>query len=233
MRDDQFVGYIGLQLIHDRFIRNSMGTIPPNTHVGVLRWNRHVRGDFGHGAMEVGIEDDEIRNSGKEPQRFAHDVDGNWRMQRRKGRVALHLIDQLGCDELVFLHSWSAGNHAMTDCHRRGEVGRVQRIRDQFEGDGASRQRRCFVDKLLATLVLDPEFAKVGADSIDCALVQLGSRTVAGFVNRKLDGGRTTIQNQDRQRRHERKPLKNELKNKMLVGLPAPIANLRQVVAVL
>ena len=99
-----------------------------------------MRGDFRHGAMEVGVENDEVGNAGEQPQRLAHDVNGDGRVQRRKGRVAFHLVDQLGRDELILLHRRPAGNHAMADGRRRREVAGVQRVGHQLEGDGAVGQ---------------------------------------------------------------------------------------------
>ncbi len=81
-----------------------MRAVAAHAHGGVLLRDGHVLHDFGHGAMEVGVEADEVGHAGKEAQRFAHDVDGDGRVQRRKGRVALHFVDQLRRDELVLLH---------------------------------------------------------------------------------------------------------------------------------
>ncbi len=153
--------------------------------------------------MEVGIENDEVGNAGKEPQRLAHDVDGDGRVQRRESRVALHLVDQFGSDELVLEHGRPAGNHAMADGYRGREVGGVQRVGHQLESDGARGQSRRLIHQLLPVAILDPELAEIGADAVDRALVQLDARAVAGFIDGKLDGRRTAVQNQNRQRRHE------------------------------
>ena len=109
-----------------------------------------MRDHFRHGAMEVGVEDGEVGNAGKQAQRFAHDVDGDGRVQRRERRVALDLVDQLGRDELVFLHRRAAANHAMADGRRGREVAGVKRVGNELEGHGAVGQRRRLVDELFA-----------------------------------------------------------------------------------
>jgi hypothetical protein len=126
---------------------------------------------------------DEVGNAGKEAQRLAHDVDGDGRVQRRKGRVALHLVDQRRRDELVFLHRGAAANHAMADGHRGREVAGVKRVGHQLEGDGARGQGRSLIDQLFAVGVLDPELAQIGADAVDRALVELAPFAVAGFID--------------------------------------------------
>ena len=126
---------------------------------------------------------DEVGNAGKEPQRLAHDVDGDGRVQRREGRVALHLVDQLRRDELVLLHRRAAANHAMADGRGGREVAGVERVGDELEGDGARGQGRGLVDELLAVGVLDPELAQIGADAVDRAFEELGALAVAGFID--------------------------------------------------
>jgi hypothetical protein len=39
------------------------------------------------------------------------------------------------------------------------------------------------VDELVAVCVLDPEFALIGADTVDCTFVKLAAFAVAGFVD--------------------------------------------------
>ena len=56
MRDDQLLRHVGLQLIHDRFVRDAMRAIAAHAHRGIFRGNGHVLGHFRHGAMEVGVE---------------------------------------------------------------------------------------------------------------------------------------------------------------------------------
>ena len=80
----------------------------------------------------------------------------------------------------------------------------MERVGNQLEGNSAIGQRRRLVDDLLALRVLDPELAVIRADAIDRAFKELCPLAVAGFVHRKLDGRRTAIQNQNRQRRHEK-----------------------------
>ena len=127
-----------------------MCAVAPHAHRRVFLGNRHVRDHFGHGAMEVGVENDEVGNAGKQAQRLAHDVDGDGRVQRRERSVALHLVDQLGRDELVFLHGRAAADHAMADGRRGREVAGVQRIGHQLEGHGAGGQGRRLIHQLFA-----------------------------------------------------------------------------------
>ena len=117
--------------------------------------------------------------------------------------VAFDLVDQRGRDALVFADGGSAADGAMADGRRGGEVAGVERVGDQLEGHGAVGQRGRLIDELFAVGVLDPELAQIGADAVDRALVELAAFAVAGFVDRKLDGRRTAVQNQYRQRRHE------------------------------
>jgi len=124
-------------------------------------------------------------------------------VQRRKIGVALDLVDQLGRDALILLHRGSAANHAMANSGRSGEVAGVKRVGDQLEGNRTIGQGRRLIHQLVAAGVLDPEFAQIGADAVDRALVELAPFAVAGFIDRKLDGRRTAIQNQYRQGRHE------------------------------
>ncbi len=105
------------------------------------------------------------------------------------------------------LHRGAAADHAMADGRRGGEVAGVERVGDQLEGHGAVGQRGRLIDELVAVGVLDPELAQIGADAVDCALVELAALAVAGLVDGKLDGRRTAVQNQYGQRRHEEKPL--------------------------
>ena len=143
------------------------------------------RDDFRHGAMEVGIEADEVGNAGKEAQRLAHDVDGDGRVQRREGGVALHLVDQFGRDELVLLHGGPAADHAMADGSRGGEVGGVERVGDEFEGHGTVGQSGGLIDELLAVGVLDPELALIGADAVDRALKEAIALAVSWLHRQK------------------------------------------------
>jgi hypothetical protein len=71
--------------------------------------------------------------------------------------------------------------------------------------------------------VLDPEGTLVGADAVDRALVELGSLAVAGLVDGKLDGGRTAVQNQYRQGRHEFNPLRLGLNESAELALLAAL----------
>src|SRR6266568_4096838 len=112
------------------------------------------------------------------------------------------------------------------------EVAGMKSIGNQFECHGSRRQRRCLVDEFVALGILDPELAKVSADAVDCSFVELGALAVASFIHREFDGRRTAIQNQDRQRRHEKEPLTLSLKSASLIRRPAPVANLGQVIAV-
>ena len=123
--------------------------------------------------MEVRIENGEVGNARKQPQCFAHDVNSNRRVQRRKLRVAFNLVDQLRSDALIFLHRRPAANHAMADGRRSREFARVQCIGHQLESDGAVGKRRCLIDQLFARSILDPKLAQIGADAVDRALVQL------------------------------------------------------------
>ncbi len=84
----------------------------------------------------------------------------------------------------------------MADGRRGREVAGVQRVGHQLEGHRAVGQSRGLIDQLLAVAVLDPELAQIGADAVDRALEELGPLAVAGFVDRKLDGRRTAVQNQ-------------------------------------
>ena len=160
-----------------------MIAVPPHAHRRVHFGNRHVRDDLGHGAMEVGVENGEVGYAREKLQSFAHDVNRDGRMQRRKICVALDLVNQFRSDTLVLLHGRSAANHAMPNGSRGGEVARVQRIRNQLECDRSVGQRRRLIHQLLARCILDPELAQIGADAVNRALVQLASFAVAGFVN--------------------------------------------------
>src|SRR5580658_1860921 len=107
--------------------------------------------------MKVRVEANEVGNARKQPQRFAHDVDGDGRMQWRKGLVAFHFIDQLWRDELVLLHRGPATNHPMADGCWSREVTGVKRVRNKFERDGLGGQGRSLIHKLLTLGVFDPE----------------------------------------------------------------------------
>ena len=165
-----------------------MRAVAADAHGGILLRDGHVRDHFGHGAMEVRIQADEIGHAGKQPQRLAHDVDGDGRVQRRKGRVALHLVDQLRRNELVLLHRRTAANHAMADGRRGRKVAGVQRVGHQLEGHGALGQSRSLIDELLALGVLDPELAQIGADAVHRALEKPVPLAIAGLIDGKFDG---------------------------------------------
>ena len=176
---------------------------PAYAHRGILGWNGHVSHNLGHGAVEVGVRAGKVGNAGEEAQGLAHDVDGNRRVQRRQVAVALYLVDQFGRNALVVLKRGSAANHAMADGRRGREVAGMERVGHQLEGNGAVGQGRGLIDDLFALCVLDPELAQIGANAVDCPLVELGPLAVAGFIDRKLDRGRTAVQYQYRQRGHE------------------------------
>ena len=93
---------------------------------------------------------DKVGDAGKQAQRLAHDVNGDGRVQRRKGSVALHLVDQFGRDALVFEHRRSAGDHAMADGSRSREVAGVKRVGNQLESDGTRGQSRRLIHELFA-----------------------------------------------------------------------------------
>jgi hypothetical protein len=76
----------------------------------------------------------------------------------------------------------------MADGDRGREVAGVKRIGYKREGYRARGQSGCLINELIAVGVLDPEFALVGADAVDCAFVELAALDVAGFIDRKLDG---------------------------------------------
>ena len=76
-------------------------------------------------------------DSRKQLQSLAHDVNRNRRMQRRKRRVTLHLVDQRRRDELVLLHRRPAANHAMPDGRRSREIAGMKRVGNQLKSHGA------------------------------------------------------------------------------------------------
>ena len=150
--------------------------------------------DFRHGAMEPGVEADEVRHVWKKAHRFAHDVNRYGSVQRSEFRVAFHFVDQSRSDDLIFLHRGAAGDHAMADCRRDGEIARVERIGYELKcycgvGNGGR-----LIDELAAGCVLDPETALIEiADAVDCALVEFAALGVAGFIDGELDGGGTAV----------------------------------------
>ena len=134
--------------------------------------------------MKVGVENGEVGNAGKQAQRLAHDVDGDGRVQRRKGRVALDLVDQLRRDALVFAAlSGPPQTMRWPMAAGAGNSPELQRIGHQLESDGAVGQRRRLVHQLFAVGILDPELAEVGADAVDRALEEPCPFAVAGFVH--------------------------------------------------
>jgi hypothetical protein len=145
-------------------------------------------------AMEVRVEDGEVGDAGKQAQRLAHDVDGDGRVQRRQSLVAFDFVDELGRDELVLADGRSAAHRAMTDGSRDWELAGVQRIGHELECHRSAGHGRRLIHQLLVGSVLDPELAEVGADAVDCPLKESCPLAVAGFVNGKLDGRRTAVQ---------------------------------------
>ena len=131
MSHDQLLRHVRLQLVDDRLVGNAVIAIAAYPHRGIFRGDRHVLHDFRHGAMEVVVENREVGNAGEKAQRLPHDVYGDGRVQRRKRGVALHFINQFGCDELIFFDGRPAGYDTMADGSRRREVARVKRIGDQ------------------------------------------------------------------------------------------------------
>ena len=146
----------------------------PHAHGRVLRRDGHVLHHLRHGAMEVRIEANEVGHAGKQRQRLPHDVDGDGRVQRRKGRVALHLVDQLRSDELVLQHRGPAAHHAMADGRGAGKSIAAQRVGHQPESHRARGQRRRLIHQLAALRILDPELAQVGADAVHRAFKERG-----------------------------------------------------------
>ncbi len=138
--------------------------------------------------MEVGVENGEVGHAGKQVQRLAHDVDGDGCVQRRKSLVAFDLVDELGRDELVFADGWTSAHRAMADGCRGREIAGVKRVDHELECHGEAGHRRRLVHELFAAGVLNPEFAEVGADAVDRALVQLEPPAVAGLIDRKFNG---------------------------------------------
>ena len=59
----------------------------------------------------------------------------------------------------------------------------MQRIRHQFEGNGAGRQGRGLIDHFFAFGILDPELTLIGADAVDRALVEFLRFAVAGSIH--------------------------------------------------
>src|ERR1019366_8344213 len=152
--------------------------------------------------MKIRVENYEVWNAWKETQRLTHDVNRDRRMQRSKGRIFLHFVDQVGRDALVVLHGRASRGHAMADGKRGREVARMQRVCYKCKSHCACRQGRRLVDELLAFSILDPEFAEIGADAVYRAFVKLGALAIGRFIDSKLDRRRTAVQNQNWQRRH-------------------------------
>ena len=173
MRDDQLFRHVRLQLVNDRLVRDAVEPVAAHAHREVLFRQRHAGRDFRHGAMEVGIEHGEVGNAGKEAQSLAHDVDGDGRVQRREGGVAVDLVDQFRRDALIFANRRAAAHGAMTDGRGRGKLAGVERVGDQLECDRTVGQRGRLVEELLALAILHPELAEVGADAIDGAFEDL------------------------------------------------------------
>ena len=57
------LGHVGLQLVHDRLIRDAVIAVAPHAHGVVLRGNRQVRRHLGQRAMEVRVENGKVRDS--------------------------------------------------------------------------------------------------------------------------------------------------------------------------
>ncbi len=70
-----------------------MRAVTAYAHSGILLWNRQAGDNFGHVAMKPGIQANEVRNAGKLLDGLAHDVNGDWCVQWRKGLVALHFFN--------------------------------------------------------------------------------------------------------------------------------------------
>ncbi len=69
-----------------------MRAVAANTLLPILFRNGEALRDFGNGGVECGVEADEVGHAGKELFGLAHDVDGDGRVQRREGDVALHFV---------------------------------------------------------------------------------------------------------------------------------------------
>ena len=95
-----------------------MGAVAAYAHRGIFLRNRQAGDHFGHVAMEVSVQANEIGNAGKLPHGLAHDVDGDGCVQWCEGLVALHLFNQCGSDALVCLNCWAARNHSVADGRR-------------------------------------------------------------------------------------------------------------------
>src|SRR6516164_318210 len=106
--------------------------------------------------MKIRVQNSEVGYAREQPQRLAHDVNADGRVERSKGRIALDLVDQLGSNQLILTHSRSATDGAMPNRHRRREIARVQRIDYQLECDRTARERGRLIQKLSARRVLDP-----------------------------------------------------------------------------
>jgi len=128
-------------------------------------------------------------------------------VQRRQCGVAVDLVDKLVRDELVLPDRGPAADSAMANGRRGRVLIGVERVGHHLEGHGAVRQSRSLIHQLLARCVLDPELAQIGADAVYRALEKPGALAVSGLIDGKLDGRRTAVQNQDRQRSHESNPL--------------------------
>jgi len=173
--------------------------VAPHAHGNVLRGNGHVRRNLRQRAVKIRVEHRKVRNARKQPQRLAHDVNGDRRVQRRESRVAFNLVDQCRRDALVLANSRSPADHAVSDGRRGRDLARFERIGYQLEGNRAAGHCRCLIHQLLIRRVFDPELPQIGANAVDRAFKEPRPLAVAGFIQRKLDRRRTAVQDQNRQ----------------------------------
>jgi hypothetical protein len=64
--DDEFLWNCGLELMHDRFVRDAMEAVTLDAKGGYVGRQRQRGDDFRHGAMEVGVEYGKVGDGRKE-----------------------------------------------------------------------------------------------------------------------------------------------------------------------
>ena len=85
MGDYELLRHGGFQLIDNRFVRQAMRAVAAYAHRGIFFRDRQTGDDFGHVAMKVSVQTNEIGNAGKQANGLAHDVDGDGCVQWCEG----------------------------------------------------------------------------------------------------------------------------------------------------
>ena len=113
MREDRTFGQLLAEMMNQRFVRNSVKTVAPNTSVEVALRQRKMRGDFRNRLMKSVVETRELRGRWENRLRGCNKFQSLRNMERGEVCCGPQMMQDLRSNDLMFAKIRSAVNDAV------------------------------------------------------------------------------------------------------------------------